>query len=163
MDPTRTVSRNHAQILEKKDEVIIADLESKNFTYLNNERLAPNKEYALHENDQIHCGDFVLKVEVVGATEDGLSLDYTSSDTHVVLDKFIVTPFDGIVEQFLGLLHQLTVTYNEADPAVRDAMLAHAISATMKDLEKSSEVVQLLAESISKTGLLQKEPGIKVP
>ena len=159
-DPTRTVSRNHVHILDKKDEVIIKDLESKNFTYLNNKRLAPNEEYALKEKDKIHCGDFILKVDILNVYEGPTTNDYTSSETQVVMDRFITTPFDEIVDNFLRLLQELTLKYNEADPAVRDALLAHAISTTAKDLEKSSEVVQLLAESISKTGLFQNVPGL---
>ena len=163
LDPTRTVSRNHAQIYLDEGVAVIKDLDSKNFTYLNNVRLSPNKGYALSKKDKIHCGDFILKVDYLNVQDEQPELAYTSSDTQVLLDSYIITPFDDIVAEFLDLLHQLTVTYNEIDPEMRDAMLAQAISNTARDLEKSSEVVQLLAESLSRTGLLQKELGIPVP
>lgn len=161
-DPTRTVSRNHVHITLEEGVVFVKDLESKNFTYLNNERLAPNEVYPLKERDKIHCGDFILRVDALHVHQNNNKLDYTSSETRLFMDEFVDTPFDEIVSEFLQLLHQLTVTYNEIDPAHRDAMLAQAVTNTAKDLEESSDVVQLLAESISKTGLLQRELGIPI-
>ena len=162
-DPTRTVSRNHVRISEKEGRVVIEDLESKNFTYLNNERLNPHEEYFLREGDMVQCGDFTLRIDVLD-TRLGLhwddSVDFTAADTQVVLDEFINNPFDDVVDDLLQLLEQLSLMYNDAKPAVRDAMLADAINRSVEQVEKSSRVIHVIADSVSKTGLLRKELGI---
>ena len=166
-DPTRTVSRNHVRIFQEEGRVVIEDLGSKNFTYLNNDRLTSNELYALREGDVIRCGDFTVKVGVldtrVDPNADITVMDYTDSDTELIIEGFNENPFDDIVLELIETLEQLNTIYNQITPAMRDAMLADSITKTVESIEESNDVVQLIADSISKTGLLQKELGIPTP
>lgn len=159
-DPTRTVSRNHARIMEKNGEVVIVDLDSKNFTYLNDDRLNPLEAYELREGDIFQCGDFVLRVDVIDARINPLAAkkqDKTLIDTEVRYNGIKNNPFDEVVVDLIDTLEQLNTIYRQITPEDRDGMLAESISRTMETIQESNDVVQLLADSISKTGLLNKD------
>ena len=162
-DPTRTVSRNHAVIFAENGDVLIKDLESKNLTFLNNEQLIPGQPLALKDGDSIHCGDFILQVLLQeDSTVDDLTQktpEFTVIDTAVHFEAGLFNPFEEIVSDFFDLLKQLTDTYQDATPELRDSLLAQAIMKSTKGME-SSEVVQVIAESLSNTGLLKKDLGI---
>jgi pSer/pThr/pTyr-binding forkhead associated (FHA) protein len=53
-----TVSRHHARISVSRTAATIEDLQSKNGTYVRNERI--HAETALADGDEIQVGDFVL-------------------------------------------------------------------------------------------------------
>ena len=155
-DPTRTVSRNHALIVHSEGQVVITDLGSKNFTYLNNDRLSPEDPYELKEGDVIQCGDFTLRVDVLDTSGKGPG-DYTVGDTKIGFQGYEKNPFDGVVLELIETVEQLNTIYNQITPEMRDAMLSESISRTIESIEQSNDAMQLLAESISKTGLLNKE------
>ncbi len=54
------VSRKHAVIRFTHEGPILEDLNSQNGTWLNEERLAPNKPYPLRHSDQIRLGQLIL-------------------------------------------------------------------------------------------------------
>ncbi len=158
-DPTRTVSRNHAHLFDVQGQTMIEDLESKNFTYVNDERLIPGEPVDLHDGDLIQCGDFVLQVLFQDA-EDGAGVDQralaSSADTQTLDDVPLINPFEDIVDEFIQLLSKLTDTYNESNPIFRDLLLGKAITRSTENLE-SNKVIHIIAESISKTGLSRNE------
>ena len=61
--PAITVSRQHAQISVVNNELTILDLNSKNGTYINDERLISGKAVRIGHNDEIRVG--VIKVRVL--------------------------------------------------------------------------------------------------
>ncbi len=58
----RGVSRRHAAIHREGSTFTIMDLESKNGTYLNDERLAPHKSYPLQDGDKLSLGELDIYV-----------------------------------------------------------------------------------------------------
>lgn len=56
------VSRQHCRFWRDDDRLCVLDLGSKNGTFLNGERLTPNKEYALAEGDQMALGTLHLTI-----------------------------------------------------------------------------------------------------
>jgi FHA domain len=54
------VSRRHAKILKTSEGIFIEDLNSTNFTFLNDLRLEPEMQYPLREGDEIRLGYFVM-------------------------------------------------------------------------------------------------------
>ncbi len=54
------VSRRHAALVAYRDAVHIVDLASVNGTFINQERLAPNRPYPLHEGDDLRLGTLNL-------------------------------------------------------------------------------------------------------
>jgi hypothetical protein len=57
------VSRRHAELKALNDRLYIRDLDSRNFTFLNEDRLEPEKYYLVSSGDVIRLGSFVLIVE----------------------------------------------------------------------------------------------------
>jgi len=54
------VSRRHARLMLRNGQWLIEDLNSTNFTFVNNQRLAPGAPLALKDGDQIRMGRVVL-------------------------------------------------------------------------------------------------------
>lgn len=50
------VSRRHAVLLSYRNVLHVMDLGSVNGTYLNGQRLRPDRPYPLHEGDELHLG-----------------------------------------------------------------------------------------------------------
>ncbi len=63
-DPEGFVSRNHARLIAQQRRYYIADLNSANGTYVNDERLAPNVLRALRDGDRVRLGRIVLQFRV---------------------------------------------------------------------------------------------------
>ena len=57
----RGVSRRHARILQKSEGIYLEDLNSTNFTFLNNDRLHPGRLYPLKNGDEIRLGLLTLE------------------------------------------------------------------------------------------------------
>jgi pSer/pThr/pTyr-binding forkhead associated (FHA) protein len=55
------VSRRHARILLRPDGVYLEDLNSTNFTFLNNNKLYPGQPYPLKYGDEIRLGLLTLE------------------------------------------------------------------------------------------------------
>lgn len=58
------VSRRHARISRRDDQVFIEDLNSLNGTFLNATRLVPELPYPLKAGDQVQLGKLVLTVDL---------------------------------------------------------------------------------------------------
>jgi pSer/pThr/pTyr-binding forkhead associated (FHA) protein len=59
------VSRRHTQIKVEGGSYKVVDLNSRNFTYLNSQKLTPGVEYALNEGDTLKICDFELRFNAV--------------------------------------------------------------------------------------------------
>lgn len=57
------ISRAHAELLEKENTLFVKDLCSKNGTFLNGQRLIPNREYVLEPNDHLKLADTELMIQ----------------------------------------------------------------------------------------------------
>lgn len=58
------VSRKHAEISFVEEHYFITDLNSANGTYLNNQKLTPEKAYRIEDADQIRFGHFVTVINI---------------------------------------------------------------------------------------------------
>ncbi|WP_158633360.1 FHA domain-containing protein [Tautonia sociabilis] len=101
------VSRNHAEIRVGEDSVIVRDLNSRNGTFVNNQRLEANTDHVLRNKDLIQIGPLTFAVSIQGApvpaqadptdkAERALakaaSLDELSNDE---IDSWLVTDQDS--------------------------------------------------------------------
>jgi hypothetical protein len=57
------VSRRHALMTYKNGSLRLADLNSPNFTFLNNQKLIPNQSRILRDGDEIRLGRLVMTVQ----------------------------------------------------------------------------------------------------
>jgi hypothetical protein len=58
------VSRRHARITRREDQVFIEDLNSLNGTFLNATRLVPELPYPLKDGDQVQLGKLILTIHL---------------------------------------------------------------------------------------------------
>ena len=58
-DPLKIVSRKHAKIIDTEGILQLIDLESANFTFLNEQKLEPNDENPLKSGDNIKIGEYI--------------------------------------------------------------------------------------------------------
>lgn len=58
------VSRRHARITRREDQVFIEDLNSLNGTFLNATRLVPELPYPLKDGDQVQLGKLMLTIRL---------------------------------------------------------------------------------------------------
>jgi len=57
------VSRNHARIHQRDDELFVEDMASSNGTFLNSRRIIPHRSYPLRKGDTLQLGKLQLLVE----------------------------------------------------------------------------------------------------
>jgi ribosomal protein L37E len=57
------VSRLHASVVREQDTLVIKDMNSKNHTYVNGQRLHPQEVRVLHDGDEIRLGRLPMKVQ----------------------------------------------------------------------------------------------------
>ncbi len=84
----QSVSKAHAKLLVSGGEVSLIDLESTNKTIINDRILTPLKPYKLKNNDQIKCGNVILKFLERGNIET-VSVAQT-------FNKALIDPLTGI-------------------------------------------------------------------
>lgn len=72
-DPFKIISRKHAKIIDTDGIYQLIDLGSANFTYLNDQKLSPNEEYAIKSGDIIKIGDYELMVQLIADAQPILS------------------------------------------------------------------------------------------
>jgi len=58
------VSRRHARIVRRGNQVLIEDLSSLNGTFLNATRLAPELPYPIKDGDQVQLGKLILTIHL---------------------------------------------------------------------------------------------------
>ncbi len=65
----KSVSRSHARVMVVGTEVTIQDLGSSNKTTINNTILTPMTVHCLKNNDQVKCGNVILKYYALGSLD----------------------------------------------------------------------------------------------
>ncbi len=66
-DTKRVASKQHAELVVGSASVHLTDLGSKNFTYLNGDRLEAGEPYPVRPGDTIRISDFEIGVDVIDA------------------------------------------------------------------------------------------------
>lgn len=60
----KSVSRRHARIIKRDDEIVLEDLGSVNGTFINDKKLAPFLPVTLNTGDRLHFGKVCLEVTI---------------------------------------------------------------------------------------------------
>lgn len=118
-DLKRVVSKQHAELRTDKGIFQIIDLGSKNFTYLNDERLKSSRPYELKYGDVIRIGDFEIRLELDLASQP--DLDGT------VFDVNFVNPFADDVARLTEALRSIREAYEREAPSRRQDALREAL------------------------------------
>lgn len=80
----KSISRRHMEIIKKEDKYFIKDLESKNGTYVNGQRISPGKELEIEQGLPIAAGKSLF---CVGEAYSGQDEDLTTVLDSVDLNK----------------------------------------------------------------------------
>jgi len=139
-DPFKVVSRKHAKILNTEGILQLVDLESSNFTYLNDERIAPNEENAIKSGDIIRIGEYEIMTELVKEQE---ALGYDDQKTMVFSSPF-AEEIDNIKENLIRIAEK----YSHDDSPMKLEMLKFSVMQSFNFLEKN-EPNRYLAEYFS--------------
>lgn len=157
-DPGRTVSRTHAQIIEVEDGWwAIEDLQSKNFTFLNDARLDSGEVRILHPDDEITLGDFTIQFKMSPEAEhhDPTNIATSIYDAPTIE---IPNPFEEEVEQLIQSVRRVCDIYDGADADLRATQLAQALQDFMGEV-KSHRVTQAIAHAFTDTELPASQSG----
>ncbi len=125
-DERRIVSKQHAELVRQGDRFQIKDLGSKNFTFLNGERLPSNQPFPVQPGDTVRIGEFDLSVEIVDAASEpapGVPHDYDQT----VFDAAFVNPFNEGAQLIGVALRDLANHYAREVPSRRDDALREAL------------------------------------
>lgn len=119
-DLKRVVSKQHAELRRQDDGAYrITDLGSKNFTYINDERIQSGKPYDVGPGDSIRIGEFEIRLEPVRPPEP--------NHDATVFDVSFVNPFADDVEQLAEALQRIHEAYDREAPTRRDDALQEAL------------------------------------
>lgn len=143
-DPNRVVSKQHAEIRCRDDGAYLVDLGSKNFTYLNGERLESGRPRALHSGDTIKMGEFEVRFEEVAP-----SYDY--EDDVTVFDASFINPFEDDAQRLVEAFNRICQTFEGEPPARREDALRDAMRAFIIESEPQ-EAKALLADLLGLEG-----------
>ena len=138
-DPGRTVSRNHARIFASDDGYVVEDLESKNFTFVNSERVSNGTQRVLQDGDVIKIGDYNLDYKVVEVSDQ---LEETVFGDSVMEQH---NPFVEAVEELYQSFTRLSEVYKREGERNRTHRLAYALKNSLPP-EEVHEVLKLFIE-----------------
>ncbi len=127
-DPFKVISRKHAKILNTEGILQLVDLESSNFTYLNEERIAPNEENALKSGDIIKIGEYELITELVMEQE---TRDEDDQKTMV-----FSSPYAEEVNNIMENLNRISEKYSSDVSPMKLEMLKFSVMQSFNFLEK---------------------------
>jgi predicted component of type VI protein secretion system len=118
------VSKVHAKIERRGDAFFLTDQKSRNATFVNDEKLAPEAPRQLKVGDTLRICDFFLDIL-------GLAVPVAPGSP-------VVSPGEpSAVREAPDVLHQLVNEYRGAETLQRRADLKQALVATLQELEKN--------------------------
>ncbi len=117
------VGRHHAVIYLEDAFAWIVDEASKNFTYLNGEKLEHGKKYQLRDLDQLEIGKYQLKIQDLTPKVEPEKAEDDVGHTAV---QQAFNPFADLVKGITDALQHIKATYVQADPGTRLADLEAA-------------------------------------
>ncbi len=145
-DPFKVISRRHAKIVDTEGILQLIDLESQNFTYLNENRLEPNEENAIQSGDKIKLGEYELEVLII------IEKEIISDDDQKTM--VYSAPFSEEFSVISENLKSIAQKYSEDISPRKAEMLRFSILQNFNLLEKN-EVNKILAEFFTENFLEQ--------
>lgn len=142
------VSRNHAKIVKEGDTYKIIDQKSRNFTYLNENRLKQEVAHNLENGDLIKICDFIIQFSIERATD--------KYDERTILE--FPNPFLQDSLNLAALVNQICKKYDAEDIGRKEEALQEAIEGTLGNVK-----VNKAAEFIAKTIYTRIEPAAAAP
>ena len=144
-DSGRTVSRNHAQLIASSEGYVFKDLGSKNFSFVNNEKVLLNSTRLLESGDMIRVGEFEIEYVVSESAQDP---ELTVVDPLGVKDFSVNNPFSDAVHQMVQSWGKLITQYDASDVGDKPEYVVHALKEELSSIE-NHEVMSLFLTLVS--------------
>lgn len=153
------ISRRHAEIVTHNTTVHLTDLGSKNFTFLNGERLEARTPVEVRPGDAIQIGDFEITFELLEATLE------VSSPDETILPPDYANPFEGGAQLLAVALRSLRKHYDEEPVSRRAAALAEALRTALEgdEAHEASEMIGYLLAPDAAAPASATEPDTPAP
>lgn len=135
-DQKRIVSGEHAEIRREGETHQLVDLGSKNFTYLNGERLRSGHPYPVQSGDVFKVGDFEIAFTTIAAATPSVP----SGDATVFAADFS-NPFDAPAAKLADALGEIIAAYEQEAPNRREDALWTALDQALSGEEAGHEAV----------------------
>ncbi len=145
-DVKRVVSKQHAEIIASGTTIHVTDLGSKNFTYLNGERLNAGHPYPVEPRDTIQIGEFKIILEIVDMKQ--APPPSAANDDKTLFDASFKNPFKDSAKLLAVALRSISKLYDEEAPNRRDDALGQALSAAMEG-DIDHEAYQFVARELA--------------
>lgn len=129
IDPRKMVSREHAVVKLSGEKIFIEDLGSRNFTFVNGERLEPGNPAELVNGSSVSIGEYVLSVEIEIPKAE-IEID----DRTMIFQS----PFDDDVAELAKLLNKINETYNTADSRTRNEVFRLSLMNSLSEVNLDS-------------------------
>ncbi len=143
-DPLKIISRKHAKVINTEGILQLIDLESANFTYLNNDKILPNEDNALQSGDKIRIGDYELEVGLVKEEE----LEEEDDQKTMIF----LSPYAEEISNIVSNLRIISSKYSLEDSPAKEKMLRLSILQNLMSLEKS-ESNKIITECLTENFL----------
>lgn len=135
-DTRRLISRRHAKIKLEGEEYCLFDEDSRNGSFLNEQRISPGQPYTLHSGDRVKIGEYILQYTYIPAPA-------SHEDTTVVFEN----PFRKEAQSLVALLRQIQKKYDPLVPNKDKAALQRAFKEALEDFEPG-ETEAAIAEEL---------------
>lgn len=121
------VSRHHAKIKRVDGVHKLIDLSSRNFTFLNNQKLEAGIEYDLKDGDQIKIGEFSIHFTVETDMDEKARVQPQALSER--------NPFWEETKELARILSRISQKYESSDFQPKDVALEEALKKAFLDLE----------------------------
>lgn len=125
-DAKRVVSTRHAELRRSEGSYELVDLGSKNFTYLDGERLDPDRPYPIESGDTFRIGEFEIEFVAREAPEPEVARTVFAAD--------FTNPFEAPAAQLLEALEEIADAYEGEAPSRREDALQDAFRHASEEL-----------------------------
>lgn len=116
----QSISRRHAKVIKRGEQVFLMDLGSANGTLINDKKLAPNEEQPLSKEDMIKLGNSILKflprgeLEIIFYGNLGLAA-HTDPLTKLYNKRYLMEALDAEFKRAKALHSDFTILFMDLD------------------------------------------------
>jgi pSer/pThr/pTyr-binding forkhead associated (FHA) protein len=140
-DTKRLISRRHAKIKREGEQYCLFDEDSRNGTFLNEQKISPTQPYTLQNGDMVKIGEYIIQyTHIAASTED--------EDTTRVFEN----PFRKEAQSIVTLLQQIHKKYDPLVPNKDSAALQRALKEAFEGIEVVEAEKAISGELAARSG-----------
>jgi serine phosphatase RsbU (regulator of sigma subunit) len=166
--PSNSVSRQHARILRQNGQYFIEDLNSRNFTYVNNNKVEPPGRIALKENDRIKICDFLYTFHLDISPKNPLPVEMIGTKAPALVEE-VDSAGMSTLEASVGRVPQQQLLETQPSDKLRALLdIATTLGKTLSSDELFNQIADILFQVFRQADrcfivLLDEQSGQLVP